>query len=142
MGAVIIANPYINQFLPTSDDIDSDTLVILIPLFKSLMEFSICISLLLLATGGGYKWVRKILSSKMAKILSQISYGVFLIHVEVMYKMPLAKHNSDYYILFLYGFFFIATSNIISFAIYVLYEMPINNITRQLFKRLFKSVVR
>jgi len=142
MGGPILANPYLNQFLPSIDDLDSDTVVVLIPLFKSAMELCISVSLLLLASGGGYNWVSDTLSSKAAKVLSNISYGVFLVHVEVMYKVPAVKFESSYWFLFLYSIFFIVLSNLVSFAIYLLYEMPINNVMRHIIRKTLNTFVR
>lgn len=134
-GAQVIASPWLNQFLPSREQVDSDLIVLLVPLFKSAMEISMVVSLLLLATGAGFNWLRYLLASKPMKILSSISYAVFLTHVEVMYKMPMAQFESSYWYLFLYSTFFIVFSNILSLFICLLYEMPINNLLRATFKR-------
>lgn len=142
MGAPLLANPYINQFLPNVDDIDSDTAAIFIPLFRAAMEFCICLVLLILVTGGGYGWLNDFLSSNICKVLANISYCVFLVHVEVMYKVKVQKIESTYWSLFCHSTFFIVFSSGISFSIYLLYEMPINNLLRYVFRKLLKFVTR
>uniref|UniRef100_A0A6G1SPM1 Nose resistant to fluoxetine protein 6 n=1 Tax=Aceria tosichella TaxID=561515 RepID=A0A6G1SPM1_9ACAR len=140
LGAPILASPYVNQFLPTKDDIDSDAVVWLIPLFKSAMELSICVMVLLLVTGGGFGFIRRILASQAMKILSNISYAVFLTHVEIMYKLPAHQMDSDYWHLYKHAIFFIVIAHIISFFIHLFFEMPVHNLTRHLFKRAFKII--
>lgn len=140
MGAPLISK--FQHFLPPPESLDSDTIVILIPLFKSAMELSISVVLLLLATGGGNKWFSALLTSRYAKILSNISYAVFLVHVEVMYKMPALKFESSYWYLFTYSTFFVVASNAIAFLVHLLYEMPINNLLRYLTRKMFSVFVK
>lgn len=138
MGAPLISK--LHFLLPSPDSVSSDTIVILIPLFKSAMELSISVVLLLLATGNGNRWISALLTSRYAKILSNISYGVFLVHVEVMYKIPAFKFESSYWYLFTYSTFFVVASNAIAFLVHVLYEMPVNNLLRYLTNRMFKNL--
>lgn len=140
--APLVAQPAVNQFLPGPDSFDSDTMVILIPFLKTTMELCICVAIFALVTGGGFKWLNELLASQPARVLSNISYGVFLVHIEVMYKVPLTKYDTSYYYLFLYSSFFILLSNVIAFFMHVLYEMPINNVLRYIFKKIFFSVVK
>lgn len=140
MGGPLIARFY--YLFPSPDEIDSDLVVILIPVFKGAMELSMCVILLLLASGGGYKWISTFLTGKYAKILSNISYGVFLVHVEVMYKIPSFKFESSYWYLFVYSTFFVVCSIVAAFLIHVLYEMPVNNVLRYLIRRVYKSVLK
>lgn len=142
MGAPILSNPYINQFLPNPKDIDSDTAALFIPLFRMVMELCICTVLLLLVTGGGYEWIRDLFSSNLCKILSNISYCVFLIHVEFMYKVKPQQTESTFWSLYIHSVFFIVTSNLISFFVHLLYEMPINNMLRYIFLKMFTFVKR
>lgn len=128
-GPRIIAQPMINQFLPKSAD--SDTIAILIPLFKGAIEICLCIMLVLLITGHGFSIINQLLASNFLKILSKVSYGVFLIHIEVMFKTYAIKFESSYSVLFVYQVFFITVSYIIAFFMHFLYEMPINNLVRQ-----------
>jgi peptidoglycan/LPS O-acetylase OafA/YrhL len=140
LGAPILASPLVNQFLPSRDSIDSDLVVWLIPLFKSAMELSIAVMILLLVTGGGFAFIRRILASQAMKILSNISYAVFLIHVEIMYKLPANQVDSDYWHLFKHAVFFIVVAHGISFFLHLFFEMPVHNVTRHIFKRAFKLV--
>ena len=136
-GSSFIANPYFNQLLPSRDSLDSDTVALLVPIFKVAMELCLSTIMLLLVTGGGFKFIRHFLSSSSMKILSNISYAVFLSHVEVMYKLPSFKFESNYWYLFIYAVFFIACSHLVAFMLHLFYEMPINNIIRHLFRRVF-----
>jgi hypothetical protein len=138
LGAPLLASPLVNQFLPNKQDIDSDTVVWLIPLFKSTMEVSICVIVLLLVTGGGFACVRRALASKTMKVLSNISYAVFLTHVEIMYKLPANQLDSDYWHLYKHATFFIVVAHAVSFVLHLFYEMPIHYITRHAFKRVFR----
>lgn len=142
MGAPLLANSSINQYLPSPEQLDSNTVVMMIPFFKVMMELCICVILLALTTGGGFKWLTELLSSLPARVLSNISYGVFLVHIEVMYQTPLYKYDSNWFYLFLYSTFFIILSNVIAFFMHVLYEMPINNVLRYVFKKIFYSIVK
>lgn len=141
MGAWVISNPTINRFLPAAEQVDSDLAVILIPIFKAAMEICMSVGILLLVTGSGYKWVRELLSSNIIKVLSNISYGVFLFHIELMYKVPLLEIESNYWILFIFTTFYIVFSNAVAFAIYLFYEMPINNVLRYVFQRAYKVFI-
>lgn len=141
MGALVISNPTINQFLPAAENVDSDLAVILIPLFKAAMEICMSVGILLLVTGSGYQWVGELLSSNVVKVFSNISYGVFLIHVEIMYKVPLFEIESNYWLLFIYTTFYIVCSNVVAFFIYLLYEMPIHNLQRYIIQKAYKTFV-
>lgn len=140
LGAKIISNPFINQFMPAREDVNSHHVVLLIPLFKTAMELCQFTVTLLLLTGNGYKWVRDILSSRTMKILSNISYTVFLTHVEIMYKLPSSLFEANYWNLFIFSCFFIVLSHIVSFILYTFYEMPINNVLRYVFKRAYSCI--
>lgn len=139
-GARVIANPIINQFLPSPESLTSDTVVLLIPIFKNTMEICLAILVLLLSTGGGSPSVRYLLSTQTMKILSNISYAVFLTHVEVMYKLPGIRFESSYWYLFVYAIYFIITTQVVSFLLHLFYEMPINYIIRHIFKKASKAV--
>lgn len=141
MGALVISHPMINQFLPAANQVDSDLAVVLIPVFKTAMEICMATGILLLVTGSGYTWVGELLSSSTIKVMSNISYGVFLVHIEMMYKLPLVKLDSNYWTLFVHTVFHIAASNMLAFFIHLLYEMPINNIQRYLFQKAFQMFV-
>jgi hypothetical protein len=137
-GAQLLASPLVNRFLPHRDQIDSDVVVLLIPLFKSAMEFSICVMILLMVTGGGSALVRRILTSQTMKILASISYAVFLTHVEIMYKLPIQRFASSWWQLIIHAIFFNVFTNIVSFILHLLFEMPVHNLTRHLLKRASK----
>lgn len=130
----------VKQNLSSSENVDSNLAVILIPFFKCSMEISICIVLLSLLTGGGYKWIKDILTSHIMSICSKISYCVFLVHVEVLYKLPAMKFEANYWYLFTYGLMFVTVSNIVALLIHSLYEMPINNITRHFMRKAISAV--
>lgn len=138
-GGPLLANPYINQFLPDPKDYDSDGLAILVPLFKVAMEINLGFILLLLVTGGGYSIINRLLSSNIAKIMANISYGVFLIHVEIMYKIKIQQIESSYWSLYVHSIFIIVVSNIVAFIIHLLYEMPINNLIRYIVSKIKKT---
>lgn len=140
--APLLANPYVKQFLPSPDKLDSDLMATTLPIVKTVMELCIGAILLALCTGGGFKWFTELMSSLPARVLSNISYGVFLVHVETMYKVPTVKYDTDYFYLLLYAVWFILVSNVVAFLVHVLYEMPINNSLRFVFKKIFYSVVK
>lgn len=142
MGAPILSNPYVSQFMPDSKDVDSDTAALFIPLFKNAMESCVCVILILLVTGGSYKWLTDLLSSNLSKILANISYCVFLIHVEIMYKVRTEQIESNYWSLYIHSTFFIVVANLAGFFVHLLYEMPINNMLRYIFQKLLRLVKR
>ena len=140
-GPQLIVSPILRPLLPRPDQINSDLVVLLIPLFKSAMEFSICVMILLLVTNsGGYAFIRDLLSSRTMKILSNISYAVFLTHVEIMYKLPAQQFDSNWWQLFIHAIFLIVISNLFSFVLHILFELPIQNITAHMFRRVFKRL--
>lgn len=140
LGAPLLASPLINQFLPGREQIDSTAVVWLIPMFKGVMELSICAIILLLVTGGGFSFVRRILASQAMKILSNLSYAVFLTHVEIMYKLPAHQLDSDYWHLFKHVIFFIILAHVVAFFLHLFFEMPVHFMTRHLFKKVFKLI--
>lgn len=142
MGAPLLSNPYISQFMPDSKYVDSDTAALFIPFFKNAMEISIGAVLLLLVTGGGYRWLTDLLSSNISKILANISYCVFLLHVEIMYKVKTQQIESTYWSLYVHSIFFIGVANLAGFFVHTLYEMPINNMLRYIFQKLLRLVKR
>lgn len=135
----IVSSPLVSRFLPPRDQIHSDTVALLVPLFKTAMELCICVTLLLLLTGSGYKLVHELLHNRAMKILASISYAVFLTHIEILYKVPSIPLESNYWYLYLMSTFLIVSSHVLSFFLHLLYEMPINNLSRPLFKRAFAS---
>lgn len=134
-GAPILASPKINQFLPKSDNIDGATIVLLIPIFRTTMEIAMCLTILSLMTGGGTKLVRVLLASRPFKILSNLSYIVFLIHIEVMFKITLQKVMINWWIGWGLSCLLVVLCYLIALFIHILFEMPINNILRVIFKR-------
>lgn len=134
-GAPLLASPMINQFLPKSDILDGATIVWLIPIFKTAMEIAMCLTLLSIMTGGGYKWFRDLSSSRTFKIMSNISYLVFLIHIEMIFKITLQKIMSNWWVLWALSTYVVVASNLIALILYILLEMPINNVLRVAFKR-------
>lgn len=141
-GAPILASPMLSGLMPDLDKLSSDSIVLLVPLFKYAMESSICVILLCLMTGGGLNWIREAFSSRAFKILSEISYAVFLIHIEIMYKLPQTKYTSSYWYLFIHASFFITSAYLLATIIYIFYEMPINNILREVFRRALNYISR
>jgi len=134
-----IANPYINQFLPSAESMTSDSVLLLVPGFKSIMEFCLSIMLLNLITGGGFKAINALLANKMMKFLCSISYAVFLCHIEVMYKAPLMRFDTTVpEHLAVYAISFIVVSHMVALVVHLLYEMPLNNLMREALKMVYK----
>lgn len=134
-GSIILSSPYIAQLLPSPDDLKSETITILMPTFKMITEISMSVTLLLLATGGGYKFVRDILSGRTFRILSHLSFAVFMIHMDLIYMLPIHESDIDYRVLWGNAVFYIVVSYICACIIHVVYEMPINNVVRYIMKR-------
>lgn len=134
-GAPILASPMVNQFLPKSENLDNATIVLLIPIFKTTMEIAMCFTLLSMMTGGGSRWFRDLCSSRPFKIMSNISYVVYLIHIEMIFKVYLQKIMSNWWFLWGMSTAVVVFCFVIALFVHILYEMPINNILRIVFKR-------
>lgn len=132
MGPLVLTNNLVQTLLPKATDIKPELLVYLCPIFKLLMEICLSVILLVLVSGGGYKWLTDLLSSKTAKVLSFISYGVFMTHIELMFKLPSLKYETSYAYLFMGASYFVLTAHLVALFLHLVYEMPINNILRRL----------
>lgn len=134
MGAPILKSPYVNQYLPSREEIKSEDIVYVVPVFKAIMEICISIMFLSIASAKPDGWFPRLLSCRIAKILSTISYGVFLFHIEIMHKLHTMRFPSKFSNLYVYTTFIVMASFALSFIVHVMIEMPVNNVLRRPFK--------
>lgn len=134
---IVFTNPLVKLLLPPVDDIDGRIPMSFFLVLKFLMETSLAISILLATTGNAWSWLTNLLSARFFKVMSSLSYAVFLIHVEIMYKTQADRFDFDLSWIRMYSVYFIVASFLISFFMHLLFEMPINNIMHHYQRRVY-----
>lgn len=107
-------------------------------LFKMLVEISVFVLLLLLTTGSLPDLITRMLDNKFMKVCSNLSYGVFLNHIEIITKPAYYQFESHWEQIYIISLGFIVSSYLISLLTHLFIELPINNLTRLISKRVDK----
>lgn len=102
---------------------------------KAITELVMAIFLLVLTTNNAPRWISKILDNKLMQVLSCLTFGVFLNHLEIIEKVSLPEIPTDWDVLTIMNCGFLCLCFATSLFTHLLIELPVNNLTKKLFTR-------
>lgn len=108
-------------------------------ILKVMVEICMGIITASLACGRGQAWIRELLSNNFAVFLANLSYGVYLIHLEMIWKTHVFTFETNLFLLLLVAIGYLTLSFFAAFVIYILFERPIVTLFKQLNDRMYKK---